>query len=115
MQVIDNFFETHKKRTTNIVAAFYNKMKVAEFSSNDPILDTIIFLNGLLKNFRLTGVTIATIFEPTLKEMGALTLSRVDQVLYLKKHPLSAPPIWDHFLVHRVILRQYAASAPENR
>ena len=108
MQTIETFFETHINSPTNVVGAFYKGEQVATFSSSEPLFDAVLFLNNLLKNFRLTGVTMVMIFEPTLKEMGLLALSRVDRVLFLKKHAHSAPDIWDRFVVHQVEKTQYA-------
>jgi len=100
------FFETYENFETNVIEAYKNGERILFFEG--ALFDAILYLNNVVKNFRLTGVTILTLFEPTLKEMGLVTLSRVERLIFLKKHPLAAPEVWDKFLVHRVKKVQYA-------
>ncbi|MBM3196060.1 MAG: hypothetical protein FJZ62_04875 [Chlamydiae bacterium] len=107
MKTIDEFEAIYSKSEKNCVWVFHlGEFKQAFFSS-DPVFEAVRYLNRYLKNFRLKGVTLFCVFEPSLKETGLMLLSRVERVLYLKKNHPEDRSFLDKFLIHRLEWEHY--------
>lgn len=96
------FIDQYALKEKNVVWTFFENRFVKSFDSDEPIMDAVLFMNRHLCNFRLKGCVFYAVYEPTLKEMGLLSLSRVEKIFYLKRRGALDPSIWDKFLVHKV-------------
>lgn len=107
MSPIEEFYTLYSQKKENCVWVVYQGKIFRSFPAENGVFAAIKFMNQHLQNFRLNGATLFCVFEPTLKEMGLLLLSRVDRVVFLKKtHPLE----WDfldRFSVHRLKREHY--------
>ena len=115
MKTIEEFHQSVKKSTTNVVWLFQKGAFKGAFYGEDAIFDAVSFMNQELKNFRLDGVSLFCIKEPSLKEMGLLHLSRVEKVTYLEQIQESLNNDWDAFKVHKVKRELYVARSHTNR
>ena len=115
MKTIEEFHQSVKKSTTNVVWLFQKGAFKGAFYGEDAIFDAVSFMNQELKNFRLDGVSLFCIKEPSLKEMGLLHLSRVEKVTYLEQIQESLNNDWDGFKVHKVKRKLYVAGSHTDR
>jgi hypothetical protein len=115
MKTIQEFSHAVKKSTTNVVWLFHKGDFKGAFYGKDAIFSAVNFMNLELKNFRLDGVTLFCIEEPSLKDMGLLHLSRVEKVTYLEPIEESLNHDWDAFKVHKVKRELYVAGSLNDR
>ena len=101
------FSNQYASQEKNVVWTFFENRFVKSFDSDEPIMDAVLFMNRHLRNFRLKGCVFYAVYEPTLKEMGLLSLSRVEKIFYLKKRCEFDASLWDKFLVHKVERHAY--------
>jgi hypothetical protein len=107
MKTIEEFEASYRTSEKNCVWAFFQGEFYQAFFSSDPVFEAVRYLNRHLKNFRLKGVTLFCVFEPSLKETGLMLLSRVDRVIFLKKNLLEDRSFLDKFLIHRLEWEHY--------
>ncbi|NBU62565.1 MAG: hypothetical protein EBS28_02070 [Chlamydiae bacterium] len=108
MSPIEEFFSLYFHEKENHVWVLTKEKTFRSFSGKNGVFSAVCFMNKELKNFRLNGVTLFCVLEPTLKEMGLLLLSRVDKVIFLKKTHLQDLSFLDRFLVHKLEREHYA-------
>jgi hypothetical protein len=109
MRSIETFFELYSKSATNVVWVFHNDTFVKEFLGSNAVVDAVAYMNFEVENFRLLNTELFCVFEPTLKEMGVILLSRIVKITFLKKRGVFAD-IWDCFKVHHTTRVHYEPS-----
>lgn len=108
MSPIEEFFSLYFQEQENHVWVLAKEKTYRSFSGKNGVFTAVRFMNKELENFRLNGVTFFCVYEPTLKEMGLLLLSRVDKVIFLKKTHHRDLAFLDSFLVHKLEREHYA-------